>query len=66
MIDYCQNHHKVENDFDVIVTIRALNDHLDYKIPEDKDPLTKTGKQKATKVKAPVPPPSINVGKGVS
>jgi hypothetical protein len=53
MVDFCKNHHKVENDFDVIVTSKSLNDHLGYKIPMDKVPLTKPGKPKATKAKAP-------------
>jgi hypothetical protein len=47
MIDYYKSHHKVENDFDVIVNSKSLNDHLGYKIPENKVPLTKTGKPKA-------------------
>jgi hypothetical protein len=53
MVDFCKNHHKVENDFDVIVTRKSLNDHLGYKIPMDKVPITKPGKPKATKAKAP-------------
>jgi hypothetical protein len=53
MVDFCKNHHKVKNDFDVIVTSKSLNDHLGYKIPMDKVPLTKAGKPKATKAKAP-------------
>lgn len=51
MIDYCKSHHKVENDFDTIVTSKSLKDHLGYKIPENKVPLTKAGKPKAAKEK---------------
>jgi hypothetical protein len=59
MIDFCNRHHKVENDFDVIVTVKSLNDHLGYKIPENKVPLTRAGKPKFMKSKAsttPIPP----------
>jgi hypothetical protein len=56
MIDFCNRHHKVENDFDVIVTVKSLNDHLGYKIPENKVPLTRAGKPKFTKSKAPTTP----------
>jgi len=38
MIDFCNSHHKVEND---------------YKIPKNKVPLTKDGKPKITKTKVP-------------
>jgi hypothetical protein len=51
MIDFCNSHHKVENDFNTIVTDKSLNDHLGYKIPENKVPLTKVGKPKFTKSK---------------
>jgi hypothetical protein len=47
MIEYCKSHHKVENDFDAIVTSKSLNDHLGY----NEVPLTKTGKPKAMKAK---------------
>jgi hypothetical protein len=53
MIDFYNCHHKVENNFDVIVTDKSLNDHLGYNILENKVPLTKTGKPKFTKSKAP-------------
>jgi hypothetical protein len=53
MIDFCNRHHKVENDFDVIVTAKSLNDHLGYKIPENKVPLDRAGRPKFTKSKAP-------------
>jgi hypothetical protein len=59
MIDFCNRHHKVENDFDVIVTDKSLNDHLGYKIPKNKVPLDRTGRPKSTKSKAPtvsIPP----------
>jgi hypothetical protein len=51
MIDFCKRHHKVENDFDLIVTDMSLNEHLGYKIPGNKVPLTKTGKPKTMKTK---------------
>jgi hypothetical protein len=57
MIDFCNSHHKVENDFNTIVTDKSLNDHLGYKIPENKVPFTKVGKPKFTKSK--VPPASV-------
>jgi hypothetical protein len=66
MVNYCKSHHKKENDFDVIVIVKTLNDHLRYKIPKDKVPLTKIGKRKATKAKTSAPPPSTKVGKGAS
>jgi hypothetical protein len=53
MIDFFNRHHKVENDFDVIVTAKSLNDHLGYKIPENKVPLYRAGRPKLTKSKAP-------------
>jgi hypothetical protein len=53
MIDFCNRHHKVENDFDVIVSAKSLNDHLGYKIPENKVPLDWAGRPKLTKSKAP-------------
>jgi len=28
MVDFCNNHHKAENDFDVIVTSKSLNNHF--------------------------------------
>jgi hypothetical protein len=51
MIDFCKRYHKVENDFDLIVTDKSLNEHLGYKIPGNKVPLTKTGKPKTMKTK---------------
>jgi hypothetical protein len=66
MINYCKSHQKKENDFDVIVTAKVLNYHLRYKILEDKVPLTKTGKRKATKAKILAPLSSTTVGKGTS
>jgi hypothetical protein len=66
MIDFCNNHHKVENDFDVIVTDKSLNDHLGYKIPENKVPLTKTGKPKFTKSKVPATSASSVAQRGTS
>jgi hypothetical protein len=59
MIDFCNRHHKVENDFDVIVTAKSLKDHLGYKIPENKVPLDRAGRPKFMKSKAPtatIPP----------
>jgi hypothetical protein len=53
MIDYCKNHHKVENDFNAIVNDKSLNDHLGYKIPENNVPLTKTGKHNTAEAKVP-------------
>lgn len=53
MINFCNRHHKVKNDFDVIVTAKSLNDHLGYKIPENKVPLDRAGRPKPTKSKAP-------------
>jgi hypothetical protein len=37
----------------VIVTAKSLNDHLGYKIPENKVPLDRAGRPKFTKSKAP-------------
>jgi hypothetical protein len=61
MIEFCNGHHKVENDFDVIVTAESLNDHLGYKIPENKVPLDRAGRPKFTKSKVPTAsiPPAV-------
>jgi hypothetical protein len=64
MIDFCNRHHKVENDFDVIVTTKSQNDHLGYKIPENKVPLDRARRPKFTKSKAPMTsiPPTTQRG----
>jgi hypothetical protein len=53
MFDYYKHHHKSENNFDVIITARAMNEHLGYSLPEDKVPLTKAGKPRNVKAKVP-------------